>query len=112
MNYHNDYAFSLIYEYVCCNKNLLYTGNHGVVSIRHNFVTIRDADPGFRNFARGKINALKKNLSEKQLFKQIFEDLKKKGNDINSGVIIPLFLYVVTMPLSHIILDHFPIFSL
>ena len=42
----------------------------------------------------------KENLSEKQFFKQIFEDLKKKGHDINSGVIIPLFLYVVTMPLS------------
>ena len=48
----------------------------------------------------GFLNALKKNLSEKQFFKQIFEDLKKKGNVINSGVIIPLFLYVVTMPLS------------
>ena len=42
----------------------------------------------------------KKNLPEKQFFKQIFEDLKKKGNDINSGIITILFLYVVTMPLS------------
>ena len=32
------------------------------------------------------------------MFKQIFEDLKKKGSEINSGVIIPLnVLYVVTM---------------
>ena len=56
--------------------------------------------PGFQEFAWGKINALKGNLSEKQFFKQIFEDLKKKGNEINSGIIIPLFLYDVTMPLS------------
>ena len=83
-------------------QNLLYTGSHGVVSIRHNFVCNhkRCRFLVFRNFAWGKINALQKNLSEKQFFKQIFEDLKKKGNDINSGVIIPLFLYVVTMPLS------------
>ena len=43
---------------------------------------------------------LRKILSEKQFFKQLFEDLKKKGNEINSGIIIPLFLYDVTMPLS------------
>ena len=53
--------------------------------------------PGFQEFC---INALEENLSEKQFFKQIFEDLKKKGNEINSGIIIPLFLYDVTMPLS------------
>ena len=83
-------------------QNLLYTGSHGVVIIRHNFVCSHKwcRFLVFRNFAWGKINALKKNLSEKQFFKQIFEDLKMKGNDINSGVIIPLFLYVVTMPLS------------
>ena len=46
------------------------------------------------------MNARKENLSEKQFFKQIFEDLKKKGNEINSGIIIPLFLYDMTMPLS------------
>ena len=56
--------------------------------------------PGFQEFAWGKINALKENLSEKHIFKQLFEDLKKKGNEINSGIIIPLFLYDVTMPLS------------
>ena len=43
--------------------------------------------------AWGKINAFKENLSEKQFFKQLFEDLKKKGNEINSGIIISLFLY-------------------
>ena len=37
---------------------------------------------------------------KKKSFKQISEDLKKKGNEINSGIIIPLFLYDVTMPLS------------
>ena len=62
-------------------QNLLYTGSHGVVSIRHNFVCNlkRCRFLVFRNFAWGKINALKKNLSEKQLFKQIFEDLKRKA---------------------------------
>ena len=40
------------------------------------------------------------NSSEKQIFKQIFEDLKKKGNEINTGIIIPLFLNDVTMLLS------------
>ena len=84
-------------------QNLLYTGSHGVVSIRYNFVCNhikRCRFLVFRKFACGKINVLKEKLSEKQFFKQIFEDLKKKGNDVNSGVIIPLFLYVVTMPLS------------
>ena len=28
---------------------------------------------------------------KKQFFKQIIEDLKNKGNEINSGIIIPLF---------------------
>ena len=56
--------------------------------------------PSFHEFRMRKKNALKENLSEKQFFKQIFEDLKKKGNEINSGIIIPLFLYDVTMPLS------------
>ena len=92
------------YTNICCNKNLLYTGSYGVVRRRHNFVCNhydkRCRFLVFRNFARGKINTLKKNLSGKQIFKQIFEYLKKKGNEINSGVIIPLFLYVVTMPLS------------
>ena len=90
------------YTNICCNKNLLYTGSHGVVSIRHNFVCNhkRCRFLVFRNFAWGKINALKENLSEKQFFKQIFEDLKKKDNEINSGIIIPLFLNDVTMPLS------------
>ena len=89
------------YTNICCNKNLLYTVSHGVVSIRHNFVCNhkRRRFLVLRNFAWGKINALKENLSEKQFFKQIFEDLKKKGNEINSGIIIPLFLYDVTMPL-------------
>ena len=50
--------------------------------------------PGFQEFCMRKKNA------EKQFFKQIFEDLKKKGNEINSGLIIPVFLYDVTMPLS------------
>ena len=92
------------YTNICYNKNLLYTGSHAVVSIRHNFVCNhkRCRFLVFRNFAWGKINALrlKENLSEKQFFKQIFEDLKKKGNEINSGIIIPLFLYDVNMPLS------------
>ena len=56
--------------------------------------------PGFQEFCMRKNNALKENLSEKQFFEQIFEDLKKKGNEINSRIIIPLFLYDVTMPLS------------
>ena len=56
--------------------------------------------PSFHEFCMRKKNAFKENLSEKQFFKQIFEDLKKKGNEINSGIIIPLFLYDVTMPLS------------
>ena len=87
------------YTNICCNKNLLYTGSHGVVSIRHNFVCNHNRCRFlvFRNFVWGKINALKENLSEKQFLKQIFEDLKKKGNEINSGIIIPLFLYVVTI---------------
>ena len=90
------------YTNICCNKNLLYTESHGVVSIRHNFVCNhkRCRFLVFRNFAWGNINALRENLSEKQFFKQIIEDLKKKGNKINSGIIIPLFLYDVTMPLS------------
>ena len=84
----------LSYTNICCNKNLLYTGSHGVVSIRHNFVCNhkRCRFLVFRNFAWGKLNALKENLSEKQFFKQIFDDLKKIGNEINSGIIIPLFL--------------------
>ena len=90
------------YTNIYCNKNLLYTESHVVVSIRHNFVSNhkRCRFLVFRNFECGKINALKENLSEKQFFKQIFEYLKKKGNEINSGIIIPLFLYDVTMPLS------------
>ena len=59
-----------------------------------------------------KIDALKENLCEKQFFKQIFEDLKKKGNEVNSGIIIPLFLFDVDYATFHIISDHFPIFSL
>ena len=51
-------------------------------------------------FDRYGREGVKENLSEKQFFKYIFEDLKKKGNEINSGIIIPLFLYDVTMPLS------------
>ena len=43
---------------------------------------------------------LRKICLKSKFFKQIFEDLKKKGNEINSGIIIPLFLYDVTM--------HFP----
>ena len=91
------------YTNTCCNKNLLYKGSHGLVSIRHNFVCNHKICRFlvFRNFAWGKINVLKESLSEKQFFKQIFEDLKKEGNEINSGIIIiPLFLYDVTMPLS------------
>ena len=42
---------------------------------------------------------LRKICLKNNFFKQIFEDLKKKGNEINSGIIIPLFLYDVTMPL-------------
>ena len=89
------------YANICCKKTLLYTGSHGVVSIRHNFVCNhkRCRFLVFRNFAREKINALKENLSEKQFFKQIFEDIKKKGNEINSRISIPLFLFHVTMPL-------------
>ena len=50
--------------------------------------------PGFQEFC------MRKNKCLKTIFKQIFEDLKK-GNEINSGIIIPLiFLYDVTMPLS------------
>ena len=55
--------------------------------------------PGCQEFCMRKINVLKENLSEKQFFKQIFEDLKEKSNETNSGIIIPLFLYDVTMPL-------------
>ena len=60
----------LSYTNICCNKNLLYTGSHGVVSIRHNFVCNhkRCRFLVFRNFAWGKLNALKENLSEKQFF--------------------------------------------
>ena len=61
------------YTNICCNKNLLYTGSHGVVSRRHtgNFVCNhkRCRFLVFRNFALGKINALKENLCEKQFFK-------------------------------------------
>ena len=39
-------------------------------------------------------------LKKKKFLKQIIEDLKNKGNEINSGIIIPLLLYDVTMPLS------------
>ena len=56
--------------------------------------------PGFKEFCMRKNKSLKEIFSEKQFFKQIFEDLKKKGNEINSEIIIPLFLYDVTMPLS------------
>ena len=38
--------------------------------------------PGFQEFCMRKIKSLKENLSEKQFFKQIFEDLKKKGNEL------------------------------
>ena len=38
---------------------------------------------------------LRKICLEKQIFKQIFEDLKKKGNDINSGIIIEISLVLV-----------------
>ena len=64
---------------ICCNKNILYTGCHGVVSIRHNFVCNhkRCKFLVFRNFARGKINALQENLSERQFFKYIFEYPKR-----------------------------------
>ena len=43
---------------------------------------------------------LRKICLKKKFFKQIIEDHKKKGNEITSEIIIPLFLYVVTMPLS------------
>ena len=43
---------------------------------------------------------LRKICLKNNIFKQIFEDLKKKGNESNSGIIISLFLYDMTMPLS------------
>ena len=51
-------------------KTFLYTGSHVVVSIRHNFVWNhkRCRFPVFRIFAREKINAIMKNVSEKQFF--------------------------------------------
>ena len=62
-------------------QNLLYTGSHGVVSIRHNFVCNhkRCRFLVFRNFAWGKINALKKNLSEKQFLNKYLKTSKRKA---------------------------------
>ena len=104
------------YTNICCSKNLLYTGSHGVVSIRHNFVcnhrTKEMQIPCFQEFGMRKNKCSEGKFVWKTIFKlNIWRPQKERQWDQlrNNYSLVLVWRDYATF---HIISDHFPIFSL